>query len=117
MAENQTFKIVVTASAQKRYRQTILVYLLHHFSLERVIEIEDSLGDEIQSLASQPLRGTRESAISQTGPVCRFMLFKETRILELKIIYVVDEAENQVTVTDLFPTRMDPSKIGAENRK
>lgn len=115
MAENQTFKVIVAASAQRRYRQTILVYLLKHFSVERVIEIEDALGNEIKSLATQPLRGTKELVISDTIEGCRFILFKETRILELKIMYVVDEGKNQVTVVDLFPTRMNPEKMGVQN--
>ncbi len=112
MAEGQRFKVVIAASGRRRYRQTILVYLLKHFSLERVIEIEDSLGDKIQSLSFQPFRGTRELTISNIDQEARFILFKETRILELKIIYVIDKGESQVALVDLFPTRMNPSKIG-----
>jgi uncharacterized membrane protein (UPF0127 family) len=112
VGENKTFKVVVAASAQRRYRKTILIYLLKNFSLETIIEIEDSLGNEIQSLTFQPFRGTQELVFIESKQTYRYILFKETRILELKIIYVVDEEKNCVTVVELFPTKMNPSKMG-----
>jgi uncharacterized membrane protein (UPF0127 family) len=41
----------------------------------------------------------------------RYILFKETKHFELKIIYFVDENEEVVYITDFFPTKMHPQRI------
>ena len=41
----------------------------------------------------------------------RFILHKETKHFEVKIIYYVSEGENTVSITDFFPTKMNPQKI------
>lgn len=110
MAESKTFEVTVSVSAQRRYQQTVLLYLLEHFPLERVVAIEEALGAAMQPLAEQPFRGTKE-LLHRSGQDVRFILFKETRVVELKILYVVDKLEMRITVIDLFPTRMHPSKM------
>jgi len=41
----------------------------------------------------------------------RFILFKETKHFELKIIYFIDEEGRAVYVTDFFPTKLNPQRI------
>ena len=41
----------------------------------------------------------------------KFILHKETKSFEVKIIYYIDEKNGIVNVTDFFPTKMSPYKI------
>jgi len=41
----------------------------------------------------------------------RFILFRETKHFELKIIYFIEENKEVVYVTDFFPTKMHPRRM------
>jgi len=45
----------------------------------------------------------------------RYILHRETRFFELKIIYFVDEASLTVYITDFFPTTMHPKGLGGSD--
>jgi len=63
-------------------------------------------------LVLNPGRGTIEKTFSNKNGTFRFILLRETRIVEIKIIYRADEISRTIFVTDFFPTRMNPKKIG-----
>lgn len=64
----------------------------------------------VQTLTKHPRRGRQEDLLAEVPGDFRFILFRETKSLEIKIIYLIDE-EKTVFVTDFFPTRMNPSKV------
>lgn len=116
MAEGtKGFEVVITEPAEVRYFDQVLEYLERNFSEERVDQVNDHLFVEVVSLKSQPFRGTKEPNLDTAGHDFRFILFRETRILEIKIVYWVDTEAYKVFVIDFFPTRMNPSKMGVGN--
>jgi hypothetical protein len=63
-------------------------------------------------LESLPKRGSLEECLNGIGlPEYRYILFRETRFFELKIIYRVDESAATVFVVDYFPTSMHPKRM------
>lgn len=111
MVEEKVFEIVITSPALKRYQHTILEYLTEHFSAERVAEIDLSIVQSIASLSKRPFRGTIEKYLDQSINEYRFVIHKESKNFELKIIYYVSEESRKVFVTDFFPTRMSPGRM------
>ncbi len=109
MVEEKVFKVVVTRPALIRYQETVLVYLFEHFSYERAREIDESILATATTLQRNPARGRKEKCLEELNQGFRFILHKETRHLEIKIIYYI--LERTVYITDFFPTRMDPRKI------
>jgi hypothetical protein len=110
MDHKKIYQIVVTSSALLRFQETILDYLINNFSSSGVVEIEQKIYKKIETLNSFPLKGMNENISNKRGVLFRSLLFKETRNLELKIIYFIDEANHKVYVTDFFPTLMHPTK-------
>lgn len=108
MAAQKRYKVVVTEPARSRYRETILPYLLRNFSLERAVDIETDLFIRTGTLSIMPQRGALEEYLPASNPAIRFILFRETRHFELKILYYVDESTATVFVADYFPTAMHP---------
>ena len=111
MAEKKRYQIVITQPALERYRERVLAYLADHFSLERAIEIDDNIMGKAASLSTNPLRGRREEQLAGRPQEFRFILYKETRHFELKIVYYVSEEAASVYVTDFFPTAMHPQRM------
>lgn len=89
----------------------ILPYLLKNFALNRVVEIEGAFQSAIESLEHQPNRGSIELYLGSFQEGFRYILFRETRFFELKIIYHVDEDSAKVLVVDFFPTPMHPKRM------
>lgn len=113
MAESaKSYEVIITQPAENRYFNQILEYLKQHFSEERVDAISKKIFQEINSLQDQPLRGTNEPNLVLQEEKFKFILFRETRILEIKIIYWIDESTSKVFIIDLFPTKMNPKKLG-----
>ena len=110
MAEENLYQVVITNPAGRRYQNTFLTYLAQHYSAERVIEIDRRVIETVETLKYFPNRGRQEELLEDVGKF-RFILFQESRSIELKIIYLIDEKENTVYVTDFFPTRMNREKI------
>lgn len=67
--------------------------------------------NHVLSLEFNPGRGTIETYFKKDSRVFRFILFRETRLFELKIIFTIQYQSNKVFVTDFFPTKMNPSRI------
>jgi hypothetical protein len=111
MGEEKQFKVVITRLATIRFQDRVLSYLYKNFSLSRVSIIEEEIIHKANSLSKNPLRGRREKYLSSFSQDFRFILFKETRNLEIKIVYFVDEERRQVYVTDFFPTKMSPLRL------
>lgn len=99
-----------------RYQQRILAYLYENFSFERASEIDDTIIEKAASLSHQPLRGRKEDFLLGFEKDFRFILHKETKHFEVKIVYYIDEAASKIYVTDFFPTKMNPQKIREDHR-
>lgn len=115
MAARKRYEVVVTDPARSRYTETILPYLLRNFSIERAVEIETDLFIRTGSLSNLPHLGTLEGNLPASVPAIRFILFRETRHFELKILYYVDEDTATVFVVDYFPTAMHPKRMSRPN--
>lgn len=111
MVEEENYRIVVTSPAQTRYQKTILTYLIKHFSLERAYEIDNAITNKLDLLKLNPGRGALEKYLMGLEKEFRFILHKETRNFEIKIIYFVQEENKTVFVTDFFPSMMNPKKM------
>ncbi len=111
MAEEKRYRVIIAPSARDRYQYTVLPYLMRNFTAKRVEEIDDRLNREVRLLETFPLRGTIQEGFVRVKKQVRYILLRETRHLELKIIYVVEEDELLVRITDFFPTMMHPKGI------
>jgi plasmid stabilization system protein ParE len=111
MAEQQSFEVEITYPAQERYREEILSYLLDNFSFERTLEIDDKIVLTTNSLSKMPERGRLEPSLEDHKESFRFILHKETRNFEIKIIYYVNQSINKVYVTDFFPVLMQREQL------
>lgn len=111
MAKQQSFEIEITYPAERRYQEEILLYLVDNFSLNRAIEIDKKIIELISTLSLIPERGTFEPNLKAYPQQFRFILFKETRNFEIKIIYYVNKSIKKVYITDFFPVLMHPNKL------
>ncbi len=111
MAEEKIYKIVIARPAKNRYQKSVLPYLYENFSFERAIEIDESILKTTGTLDKNPGRGRKEKYLEEAKEDFRFILYKETKHFEVKIIFYINKDEGNVYVTDFFPTKMDPQKI------
>ena len=111
MAAEKRYRVIVTAPARLRYHQDIFPYLIRNFSPSRIFEIEDSIQDAIESLEQLPTRGSLEPYLCDYPEKVRYILFRETRHFELKILYHIVEDDGMVSITDFFPTAMHPTRM------
>ncbi len=111
MDEIKEYQIEISLPAQKRYQYEILSYLLENFSLERSIEIDDNITKTLSSLSTFPERGKNEKYLEKHRYRFKFILHKETRNLEIKIIYYISEDQGKVYITDFFPVKMNPESL------
>lgn len=58
-----------------------------------------------------PKRGRLEPVLKKYPQQFRFILHKETRNFEIKIIYYVNQSIRKIYVTDFFPVLMYPEKL------
>lgn len=109
--EEKEYQVIIATPAKKRYHDKVLPYLHSNFSFERAIEIDGEIIQTAASLNLNPFRGRKEDYLKEMNEEFRFILFKETKHFELKIIYFVDEKKEIVYVTDFFPTKMHPQRM------
>ncbi|UXP30657.1 hypothetical protein N6H18_09850 [Reichenbachiella agarivorans] len=111
MGEGQLYKIVIAKPAIIRYQETVLLYLYDNFTFDRAAEIDKNIIDRAGTLSHKPARGRREKYLSEAKEDFRFILYKEAKHFEVKIIYYINEEESIVYITDFFPTKMHPQRI------
>lgn len=111
MVEKQQYEVVITKRASLRFDLTVLTYLLKNFTLERALEIEKKLIETASKLKLSPNRGTLEQELDNFPKDFRFIIFKETRNLEIKNIYYVNENIKRVYITDFFPVKTNSISI------
>ncbi len=63
------------------------------------------------SLSSNPYSGTKEKYLNDPDHDFRFLLHKESRNFEIKIIYIAADESQTIFVTDFFPTLMHPDNM------
>ena len=113
MAKEKIYKIVIASPAKRRYHESVLPYIYENFSFERAIEVDENILRSAETLEKQPSRGRKEKYLEETKEEFRFIIHKETKHFEFKIIYYMDEIRETVYITDFFPTKMNPQKISA----
>ena len=111
MAERKRYQVKISTLAYNRLEQEVLTYLITHFSLERAYIIYDQIMDAAMSLNEMPYRGRREDLATGFKRDYKFIIYKETRNLEIKIIYFINEEALLVNITDFFPVLKAPQKI------
>jgi plasmid stabilization system protein ParE len=111
MVEEKVYQVVVASPAKIRYQENILPYIFENFSLERAIEIDGNILQTAGTLSKKPGRGRKEKYLKEAREEFKFILHKETKHFEIKIIYYINESEQTVNIIDFFPTKMDPQKI------
>ncbi len=112
MGEEKFYKVVITRPAMIRYQERILFYIYDNFSFDRATEIDENIIKTVGTLYSKTARGRREVLLSSFKENFRFILYKETKNFEVKIIYYIKEEKSTVYITDFFPTKMSPERIG-----
>jgi plasmid stabilization system protein ParE len=115
MAEQQSFEVEITYPAKQRYQEEILSYLVDNFSFERAVEIDENITVSVKSLSKMTERGRLEPNLEEYKNRFRFILHKETRNFEIKIIYYVNQTAKKVYITDFFPILMQPEKLKKRN--
>ena len=111
MAEEKIYKIVIASPAKSRYQESVLPYIYENFSFERAIEVDENILKFAATLDKKPSRGKIEKYLEEAKEEFRFILHKETKHFEIKIIYYINEIYETVYITDFFPTKMNPQKI------
>jgi hypothetical protein len=111
MAEKNRYEIIVAKPARDRFQNEILSYISKNFSDSRALEVEDNLKKLLLTLQVDPQRGSIEKLIRIGDQIFRFVLLKETKFFEIKIIYFIEKSQNIVQVTDFFPTKMNSIKM------
>lgn len=111
MAEKKVYKIIIARPAQIRYQQRVLPYIYENFSFERAIEVDENILATASTLDKKPNRGRKEKYLQEAKEAFKFVLHKETKHFEIKIIYYINEDEGIVYITDFFPTKMNPQRI------
>lgn len=111
MAEEKVYQVVIARPAKHRYHENVLPYIYENFSFERAIEVDENILLTASTLNKKPGRGRKEKYLEAAREEFKFILHKEAKHFELKIIYYIDEGEGTVYITDFFPTKMDPQKI------
>lgn len=87
MGEGKVYEVIVTQPAKTRYQAQVLPYLYRNFSFDRATEIDEEILNFAATLNKRPGRGRKEEYLQGSSEGFKFILFKETRHFELKIIY------------------------------
>jgi len=111
VAEEKKYQIVIAQPAKKRYHECVLPYIYENFSFDRSIEVDTNILSTVATLDKKPGRGRKEKYLEEAKEEFRFILHRETKHFEIKIIYFISKDEDIVYITDFFPTRMNPQRI------
>ncbi len=111
MGQEELYEVIITKAAMIRYQGRVLPYLYDNFSFDRATEIDEKILKKVSTLSNHPMRGRLEEYLSSYKQDFRFILYKENKNFESKIIYFLAEKGFKVYVTDFFPTKMSPQKM------
>jgi plasmid stabilization system protein ParE len=89
MAVEQVFTVVIAHPALIRYQENILSYLFQNFSFERALEIDNNILRSTERLKKHPHRGRKEEYLKNEKEEFRFVLHKETRHFDIKIMVLL----------------------------
>lgn len=110
MDQEQSFQIVITATGERSYFE-ILNYVLEYYSLDRANTIALELLEHPEILKQQPYLGKTERLLVNRRENVRFLVYKRTKQITVKIIYYVDTFSHTIYITDFFPSEMSPEKV------
>ena len=117
MGRERSYKIVIAKPAKDRYQNRVLPYIYDNFSFERASKVDEAILQTIETLQEKPARGRKEKYLEELKEDFRFILHKETKHFEIKVIFYIDQNTNTVYVTDLFPTKMNPERISKHHNE
>ncbi|MEQ8909199.1 MAG: hypothetical protein RIC95_08400 [Vicingaceae bacterium] len=108
MDKGAIFEVEITKNAQKRLHTIFERYLIKHFSEVRAYEVFDGILETVKQLKTFPKRGQFEGISDKD---VRYIIHSESRMFQLKILYIVNEDNREVVVLDFFPTNMNPDLL------
>jgi hypothetical protein len=88
MAEEEVY-VMITNPAMHRFQKEILGHIERNYNLIGAIEIEGELIRMVKSLSIDPQRGALERW-NNGDKKFRFLLYKERKFFEVKILYFVE---------------------------
>lgn len=86
-------------------------YVFEYQSFDRANTIALELLAHPEILKQQPYSGTAERLLEERRNDYRFLVYRRTKQITVKIVYYVDEITQTVNITDLFPSEMSPEKV------
>jgi len=109
MDQRAVYEVVISLNAQTKLKEIFYHYVVENFSKTRAQQVFNSILETISELEKFPKRGQIEE---QVKPDYRYILHRESRLFELKIIYRINEDKLKVLVVDFFPTISNPKLLG-----
>ena len=88
----------------------ILNYVFEYHSFDRANKIALELLEYPEILKKRPYLGKTEESLMKRRENYRFLVFRRTKQMTVKIIYYVDDALQTIYITDFFPSEMSPQK-------
>jgi hypothetical protein len=110
LEREQVYKVAITIEAESYYRYVMEYFYKHHSEASADKKSAELLELAI-GLGKNPLIGRIEDNLRSIGRNHRFILYYYTTLKAIKIIYLINEKEKTVYITDFFPCESDETKI------
>ena len=110
MDTKESFEIIITSAGEKAYFE-LLDYVFEYYSISQANRIALELLEYPEVLKMQQFIGTIEKLLENRKAKYRYLVYRRTRQMTVKIIYYVDEYLQKVYITDFFPSEMFPGKV------
>jgi len=110
LERESVYTVEITPEAESYYRD-ILEYFYKHHSEESADRKSTELLELAISLENNPFIGRIEEKLRLLGCEHRYILYYYTTTKTIKIIYILNEQEKTVYVTDFFPCESDDEKL------
>lgn len=112
MAQEQKKYQVITTKIGRQAFMDLVGYLDKHYTPERANQIAQEILQETQRLKTMPYQGRMEEHLDHREKEYRFILYNRSKGAQVKIVYWIDEQKQTVSISDFFPTEMNPQNIG-----
>lgn len=115
MEEAESYVVELTPEAEMYFLQ-VAEFLSATHSSDRALEKSIELLDLALSLDKYPQRGSIERKLAPLGEGHRFLVYHVTSRKTIKVIYLIDEEQKKVFITDFFETEMNDDRIADRNK-
>lgn len=109
MDQRAIYEVVISVNAQTKLKRIFSAYIIKYFSEDRAFQVFNSILETVNDLEKFPKRGQLEERLK---PDYRYILHRESRLFELKVIYRINEENLSVLIVDFFPTISNPKFLG-----